>query len=138
MEDFSLSASSRGRPAWSVEARFAFLDEGSQRVFLKEPRLSFFKDGRLFSQAKSKTGAADLSSREVFLSSSVVVDSIEANAKLETESLVYFDKIKKFKTENLVALSRPGAVMRGRGLEANADLSELRIYNQESEVSGAR
>lgn len=135
LESFSLSESSRGRPAWSLEARLAFLNAGSRKLSLEEPRLSFFKDGSLFSSAQSKTGAADIENRELFLSNSVVVKSIKDKTTLKTEGLVYSDKIKKFSTDLPVVLSRPDAVVRGSGLMANADLSELRIYHQESVVT---
>lgn len=135
LEGFSLRQSKQGSLSWSLSARIALLHENSRQVSITEPRLEFYNDSKLAARGESLRGLTDLGTSDVVLSSAVKVSSLRDGAVLTTDSLTYLSKNKQFTTESPVVLRRPGVILRGRGLRANHDLSEVRIRNQTTEVS---
>lgn len=133
LEGFSLRQSVKGTTSWVLRARLALLHEGSRQVSFSEPRLEFYTGSKLTARAEAERGSTDLGTRDVSLSSAVKVSSLRDGTVLNTENLIYLSSSRKFTTESAVVLNRPGAVLRGRGLSANHDLSELRIRNQTTE-----
>jgi LPS export ABC transporter protein LptC len=96
--------------------------------------MEFFKLGKIATRLSANSGLVHTDSSDVRLSSSVVVTSLEDNSVLRTDELLYSSKMKKFITDHDVLVRRPGAVLRGRGLEANPDLTEIRIFHQTSKI----
>ena len=76
-------------------------------------------------------------SNDVRLSSSVELDSFEDQSHLTTSALRYNSARKRFTTTADIMVRRPEGVLRGKGLEAKPDLSEIRIFDQRSTLSGA-
>ena len=138
MEDFVLDQSVRGQRVWELSARSAVLHEDAGEALLSEPRMRFFRGGRVVSKVGSATGKVLVATHDVFLSSSVVLEALEDRSVLETESLTYSAKRDRFLTEAEVRVRRPEGRLRGRGLEAKPDLSEIRIFNQRAEVTGEK
>ena len=64
----------------------------------------------------------------ILLRDSIVIVNRKGE-KLETEELVWNDKLKKFYTEKFVKITTPSQVMYGDGLEANQDFSWYQITN---------
>lgn len=135
LEEFTMSQSRRGKPAWRLSSRLAILNEDVGRIMLVEPRMEFYQEGRPASRVESLKGEADLETRDVQLSSSVVVTSLDEKSVLRTERLTYSNQRRKFFTDRPVVVKRPGAVLRGQGFEADSDLSRIRIFRQESLIS---
>ena len=69
---------------------------------------------------------------DVTMSSRVLATSLDDGSTLSTEELKYDGKNGKFRTDKDVLVKKPGGVMRGKGLEANKDLSEIRVFKQSS------
>lgn len=134
LEDFSMSRSHRSQPAWTLKAKLAILKEEVQQVSLGRPRMEFYSKGQVSSKVESLKGIAHLTTHDILLSKSVVLTSIDEKTTLKTEKLIYSEKRKKFFTQEAVTVSRPGTVVRGRGIEADPQLSEIRIFNQESVI----
>ena len=134
MEDFVLDQRVRGVHVWELSARTAVLHEEAGDALLTAPRMRFFRDGRVVSRVSSLTGKVLVATHDVFLSSSVVLDAVEDRSVLETDSLTYSAKRDRFLTDAEVRVRRPEGRLRGRGLEAKPDLSEIRIFNQRAEV----
>jgi LPS export ABC transporter protein LptC len=135
MEDFVLDQRVRGRQVWELSARSAVLREEAGEAVLSKPHMRFFRDGRVVSTVRSLTGRVLVATHDVFLSSSVVLEALEDRSVLETESLTYSAKRDRFLTDAEVRVRRPEGRLRGRGLEAKPDLSEIRIFNQSAEVT---
>ncbi len=134
MEDFVLDQTVRGAQVWELTARSAVLHEEAGDAILAEPRMRFFRDGRMISRVRSLTGKVLVATHDVFLSSSVVLEAIEDRSVLETDAMTYSAKRDRFLTDREVRVKRPEGRLRGRGLEAKPDLSEIRIFNQRAEV----
>ncbi len=132
----ALSQSVGGAPQWNLRAARAFLHEDEHRADLESPKMDFFRDGKAASSVTSRTGVVDTQTHDVRLSSSVVLDSFDDRSRLSTEELLYTSKTGLLTTDLPVTIRRPDGVVRGRGLRAKPDLSEIRIYNQESTMTG--
>ncbi len=135
MEGLTLSQSSMGEPAWTLKSRHAVLREDEKRAALTEPVMEFYKKGKVVSRVTALLGEIETESHDVRLSSSVVMDSLEDQSHLTTSELFYDSKRALFTTPADIVVRRPEGVLRGRGLEAKPDLSEIRIFNQTSTLS---
>ncbi len=131
-----MSQSTRGAVDWSLKARSAVLREDAKLAELTEPRMEFLKNGKVVSRVSSLRGIVRTDTHDVVLSTGVVLDAIEDRSVLKTETLDYSSKTRLFTTQADILVTRPDGVLRGRGLEAKPDLSEIRIFNQQSVIKG--
>ena len=137
MEGLTLSQSEKGAASWTLKSKLAVLREDERRANLDAPAMTFFRDGKAVSRVTALEGVVDTESHDVRLSSSVVLDSYEDKSRLTTTELLYDSKKKRFTTTAEITVKRPEGVLRGRGLEAKPDLSEIRIFNQRSVLTGS-
>lgn len=138
MEGLTLSQSKRGVPSWTLKSKFAVLREDERRAQLTAPAMEFYRGGKAVSRATALSGEVNTDSHDVRLSSAVVLDSFEDRSRLTTTDLVYSSTRRLFSTTAAIQLIRPEGVLRGKGLEATPDLSEIRIFDQRSVLNGAR
>ncbi|UPT75966.1 MAG: LPS export ABC transporter periplasmic protein LptC [Elusimicrobiota bacterium] len=136
MEGLTLSQSEKGRSSWTLKSRRALLREESKTATLEEPVMEFYERGRKVSRVTALTGEVSTETRDVRLSSSVVLDSYEDKSRLTTTELLYDSKKAKFTTTADILVKRPEGTLTGKGLEAAPDLSEIRIFNQRSSFTG--
>lgn len=136
LEGLELRQSEAGRPSWRLKAELAVLREDQKRALLTAPSMEFLSKGKVVSRVTALAGEVATDTRDVRLSSSVVMDSLEDRSRLETEELVFDSAKKRFRTDREVLVRRPGGLLRGRGLEATPDLSEIRIYDQRTSFQG--
>ncbi len=134
--DLSLSQSEKGEPAWTLRARRAFLHEDEHRADLESPTMEFYQDGKPSSRIVARGGAVDTATHDVLLSTDVVVDSFSDKSHLTTETLTYTAKTGLLTTDRAVTIRRPDGVVRGRGLSAKPDLSEMTLDDQHAVMSG--
>ncbi|MDD5657329.1 MAG: LPS export ABC transporter periplasmic protein LptC [Elusimicrobia bacterium] len=137
LEGFTLTQTVRGRKTWQLKARSAVLEEDADRARISEPRMEFYSEDRPVSRVRSLRGTVRLDSHDVRLSSSVVLEALEERSTMRTEQLDYSSKSNLFSTESDVAVERPEGRLRGRGMQAAPDLSEIRIFNQQAVVQAA-
>ncbi len=137
MEGLTLSQSEKGEPSWSLKSRRALLREDSKLALLTEPVMEFYKAGKAVSRVTALSGEVETETNDVRLSSSVALDSFEDKSHLTTTELFYNAKRGRFTTTADILVTRPEGVLRGKGLEAKPDLSEIRIFDQRSVLSGA-
>ena len=130
LEGLRLSQSTLGRPGWDLRARSAQLSEGDRVAILSEPELSFFEKKKQVSTVTARAGLVRTDTYDVTLTTEVVVRSLKDESTLTTSELRYSSEKKKFLTDREVQVRRPGGTLRGRGLEASPDLSDIRIFNQ--------
>jgi LPS export ABC transporter protein LptC len=134
LEDFSMSQTTLGSPAWELHARSAILTEGDTKAQLQSPDLVFFKNHRKVSTLVAKAGFVRTDTYDVTLTSAVVVHSLDDDSTLMTEELRYSSQRKLFVTDKDVLVKRPGGVLRGTGLEATPDLSDIRVFKQQTRL----
>ncbi|HLS70204.1 MAG TPA: LPS export ABC transporter periplasmic protein LptC [Chitinophagaceae bacterium] len=63
-----------------------------------------------------------------------VIVSTEKGDSLLTEELIWNDKLKQFFTDKDVTIVMDGETSYGKGLEANEDLSWIRVYQQKGAI----
>lgn len=134
IEGLTLRRANAGVPQWEIEAEGADLTEGDKRAALRRPKAAFFDKGRKVSRLESLSGEARLDANDLRLSSSVVVTSLEDGTVLKTEELFYSSAKGRFHTEREVFVKRPGGSLRGEGMEATPDLTEIRIFKQRTTI----
>lgn len=137
MEGLVISQSEKGAPSWTLKSSRAVLREDEKRASLAEPIMEFHENGKTISRVTALTGEVETETNNVRLSSAVVLDSFEDHSRLTTSELIYSSARGRFTTEADILVKRPEGEVRGRGLEAKPDLSEVRIFNQKSTMSGA-
>jgi LPS export ABC transporter protein LptC len=137
IEGLVLSQSEKGAPAWTLKSRLAVLREDEKRATLQAPAMEFYKGGKAVSRVTALGGEVNTDTHDVRLSSSVVLDSFDDHSRLTTDFLVYSSKTKRFTTTADIVVKRPEGVLRGKGLEAKPDLSEIRIHHQRSVLTSA-
>lgn len=136
IEGLTLSQSYKGEPAWTLRSRLARLREDSKTASLEKPVMEFYRQGKAVSRVTALAGEIATDTHDVLLSSSVVLDSYEDRSRLETDRMEYSSKRGRFLTQSSVLVRRPEAVVRGEGMEATPDLSEIRIFRQRSVITG--
>lgn len=137
LEGVQMSQSTLGKPAWKLTAESATLENGDAVAVFHRPEVAFYEDRKEVSTVSAATGVIQTDTHDVTLSTDVVVHGLEDKSTLKTEELVYSSKKKKFLTDKDVFVQRPGGSLRGRGLEASPDLSDIRIFNQRTVIEGA-
>lgn len=137
MEGLTLSQSEKGQPSWTLKSRLAVLREDAKLASLTEPVMQFYKNGKPVSRVTALAGEVDTETNNVRLSSAVALDSFEDKSQLTTTELLYDSRRGRFTTTADILVRRPEGVLRGKGLEAKPDLSEIRIFDQRSVLSGA-
>lgn len=138
LSQLTLTQSEAGQTLWTLDASTTVLadadSDGSAIAY--DPRMSFYKNGKLASRLRADRGDVDINTNDVTLSSGVVVHSLEDDSTLRTSQLLFSSKERRFHTDQDVVVERPGAVVHGRGLEASPDLSDIRIFHQQAVMTG--
>ena len=134
LEDFTLNQNSRGAPNWRLHARSAILHEETQLAGLTRPNMEFYENGKAVSRVTGLAGRVHMETHDVHLSSSVVLEVLDEHTVLYTDYLDYSSKRQLFTTQAEVLVVKPQGRLRGRGMEAKPDLSEIRIFHQRSVV----
>lgn len=130
MTDFRMAKASLGEVKWKLHAAEARLPEDSDRADLTEPRMRFYQDDAETSRMRSHTGELNTTTNKVVMLGAVVVESERDASTLETEVLHYDPDKDLFHTDAPVKITNPDGVMKGVGLEARSDLSELTVRKQ--------
>jgi LPS export ABC transporter protein LptC len=136
VDGLTLSQSAGGSPNWKLRSRLALIREDDKTASVESPVMDFYRDGKAVSRVTALSGEVRTDTHDVRLSSSVVLDSFEDHSRLTTDELVYSSKQGRFHTESPVLIRRPEGIVRGQGMEATPDLSEIRIYRQRSVLTG--
>jgi LPS export ABC transporter protein LptC len=137
LEDFTLNQNSRGAPNWRLHAQSAILHEQTQQAGLTRPAMEFYEKGKAVSRVTGLAGQVHLETHDVHLSSSVVLEVLDEHTTLYTDYLDYSSKSQLFTTKADVLIVKPEGRLRGQGMEATPDLSQIRIFHQKSVVEGS-
>ena len=136
MQEFAMTQTAKGSRIWTVSAPRARISlEGA--AVLEHPDIRFYRNGRHASTARSRTATVRGDGKDVALVGEVVIIALRDKTTLRTERLDYSAQTERFRTEEAVVVERPDAVLHGRGLEADAALTDITIYRQETRIKGA-
>lgn len=128
-----MTQTAKGSRIWTLSAPTARVTmEGT--ALLASPEIRFFRDGRHASTARSKTATVRGDGKDVSLIGDVVIIAIRDKTTLKTVRLDYSAGTERFRTDEDVVVERPDAVLRGKGLEADAALTDITIYKQETKI----
>ncbi len=131
LESFTMVQSEAGSDLWRLSAPVgSFTRSGDAR--LTRPEIRFYRDGRHASTARSRAASVGGDADSVRLEGDVVIVGHEEGTVLKTSRLDYSRELRRFHTEAAVVVESPGAVMRGRGLSADAALSDITVFEQET------
>lgn len=131
---FDLTRSLKGEVEWKLQSPRAIFQEKDSSAKLDSPKIVLYKKGRPQTEARADTGVIDLGTYDTVLSGVVNVSNRAERIQLKTDLLEYVAKAKEFRTERPVEIRRPEGVMRGRGLTANQDLTEIHVRNQVTRI----
>ncbi|OGR58066.1 MAG: LPS export ABC transporter periplasmic protein LptC [Elusimicrobia bacterium GWA2_69_24] len=133
LEGFTMTQTTKGSRQWEIrspEARVTLRGES----LLATPEIRFFRNDRHVSTAKSKTASIHAQTGAVRLQDEVVIVSVDQKAVLRTQRLDYTPEDQKFRTDEPLTIERPGVRIRGKGLVADAGLSDVTLYHQETSI----
>ncbi|MFH1724174.1 MAG: LPS export ABC transporter periplasmic protein LptC [Elusimicrobiota bacterium] len=131
MEDFTMTQTVAGTRLWQLgapEARITL--EGEAR--LDSPEILFYRHGEHVTTARAREASVDGETKDVSLKENVVITAHGERTTLYTSRLDYSSRDQRFRTKAAVTVERPGARVRGRGLEADAALTDITVYHQET------
>ena len=116
---------------WRLNAPQASLTmEGDAE--LTEPEIFFYKAGEHSSTARSRKAKVRGGTHDVVLEGDVVIASLAERTTLRTPRLDYSAAEGLFRTDAEVLVERPGAKLKGRGLQADSALENVTIFRQET------
>jgi LPS export ABC transporter protein LptC len=102
--------------------------------FLKGVKMDMYNDSLMVeSTVTAHTARYYTDQQNVIARDSVVVKNVKGD-KLQTEELIWNKKLQRFYTEKFVRMTINGQPSWGYGLEANEDLSYVRIKNQRGTI----
>ncbi|MDE2291481.1 MAG: LPS export ABC transporter periplasmic protein LptC, partial [Elusimicrobia bacterium] len=133
MQDFTMTQTAKGVRIWTLAAPQARVAMGGSAL-LDHPEIRFYRSGQHASTARSRQGFVRGDGRDVSLVGDVVITAIGDKTTLKTEHLDYSASDQRFKTQDPVLVERPGAVLRGTGMEADAGLNDITIFRQETRI----
>ncbi|MDR0645420.1 MAG: LPS export ABC transporter periplasmic protein LptC [Elusimicrobiota bacterium] len=133
--DVIISQSESGHAQWVLYADKAdFYQDAPSYSIMQNPHIIFKKNDKDDSDIKSETGRYDIDRRLITMSGNVVGISKTENAKIETEKIFYDMRTKKIWSDANVLLTRGGLIVKGKGLKANSDFSEIEIFKQQTKL----
>ena len=131
MEVFTMTRTRKGEKVWELRSPKAHLKlKGGAEI--EKPEIRFFSKGAHATTATALKGVVDGITNDVRLAGDVVIVAVKEKTKLSTDSLDYSTKDELFRTEEVVLIERPDARVKGRGLVADAALTDITIRSQET------
>jgi LPS export ABC transporter protein LptC len=125
--DFTTVESDSGVVRWVLRAPVARVYNARKLLVTDNPRIEFFdRQGNLTSVLVSRKGEYNEVTHDLTALGSVVVTSVEGYV-LETESLVWVDKLGEMHSEDFVKFTRGKDVLTGNGLRGDPELKNIEI-----------
>lgn len=116
---------------WQLSAPTALISlDGS--ASLKKPVIRFYRAGSHASTAHANEARIRAGSNDVKLKGDVIIIAHEEKVTLRTQTIDYLAKQDRMRTEDEVIITRPGAKLRGKGMEADSALNDITIFHQET------
>jgi len=129
LSDFQMQDILEGTKNMVVEAPEGRIAEQQREALVDKPRISFYKQGAISSTLNAPQGKIGLDTHAVVVWGGVTVVTPDS-ATLTTESLRYNPTNRHLMTDDTVRLEKPTSITIGKGLDAEPDLSRVRIGHQ--------
>ncbi len=125
--DFTTVESDSGLVKWVLSAPVARVYNASKLLVTDDPRIEFYnEDGSLASVLLAKKGEYNQVTHDLTALGDVVVTSSEGYM-LETESLVWVEKLGEIHTEDFVRFIKGEDILTGYGFRSDPDLRNVEI-----------
>jgi LPS export ABC transporter protein LptC len=135
LKDFQMQDIFNGAKNMVVQSVEGRLFEKAQRVDVDKPHVTFYKKGKPSSVLDAPQGQVKIDTHEIKVWGGVVVVTRDS-ATLSTEALRYDPKTEHLISTHTVRLEKPDSVTVGTGLDADPDLSRVKIGRQTVYVKG--
>ena len=125
--DFTTVESDSGVVKWVLAAPVARVYNASKLLVTDDPRIEFYnEDGTLASVLLARKGEFNQVTHDLTALGNVVVTSSEGYM-LETESLVWVEKLEEIHTEDFVRFIKGEDILTGYGFRSDPDLKNVEI-----------
>jgi LPS export ABC transporter protein LptC len=125
--DFTTVESDTGLVKWILKAPVARVYNARKLLVTDDPRIEFFDaQGQLASVLTSNKGEYNQVTHDLTALGNVVITSREGYV-LETESLVWVEKLSEIHSEDFVKFTKGRDVLTGYGLRGDPDLKDVEI-----------
>lgn len=125
--DFTTVESDSGLVKWVLSAPVARVYNASKLLVTDDPRIEFYnEDGSLASVLLAKKGEYNQVTHDLTALGDVVVTSSEGYM-LETESLVWVERLGEIHTEDFVRFIKGEDILTGYGFRSDPDLENVEI-----------
>lgn len=118
-----------GIKVMTLESAEARMLEAQHRTDLEKPVVKFFKEGSVSSVLTAPKGQVDMETREVMAWGGVQVVTTDSTT-LTTDRLRYDPQKRKLLSDDAVRLDKTDSITDGTGLEAEPDLSRVKIGHE--------
>lgn len=129
-----ISESQMGQSDWLLTTKRARFFDEEKLVDLDSPVLLFNKNGKEDSNVSAKEGRYDMQESLITMIGDVKGVSEKEDVTVKTEKIYYDINRKVIWTDNDVKVTRGGITVNGKGIKANADLSEIEIIKQQTQL----
>lgn len=123
-----------GKHAWVLDAEKAVFNEDKGLVILTKPNVLFKEEDKTSSKIHGDKGTMLMDKKIILLEGSVHGENMTEKTTIKTEALVYDLGQKEIWTDKRVTLNRAGSVVTGAAFKAKADLSEIEIFKQKTQL----
>lgn len=125
--DFTTVESDSGIVKWVLSAPVARVYNASKLLVTDDPRIEFYnEDGTLASVLLAKKGEYNQVTHDLTALGEVVVTSSEGYM-LETESLIWVEKLEEIHTEDFVRFIKGEDILTGYGFRSDPNLGNVEI-----------
>ena len=125
--DFTTVESDSGVVKWVLAAPVARVYNASKLLVTDDPRIEFYnEDGTLASVLLARKGEFNQVTHDLTALGNVVVTSSEGYM-METESLVWVEKLEEIHTEDFVRFIKGEDILTGYGFRSDPDLKNVEI-----------
>jgi LPS export ABC transporter protein LptC len=132
IKDLFLFETQNAENKWNLTASYAQITNNLEHISLAKPIIEFKEGKKTIARLKSKEGKVNFENKRIIFTKSVEAKSFQEKIQLNTEQLNYSYKSDKLWSNKRVTLKQHGVTVKGTGFEANSDLSEIVVKNQET------
>ncbi len=125
--DFTTMESDSGVVKWVLKSPVARIYNAQKLLVTDDPRIEFFnEEGHLASVLTADKGEYNQVTHDLTAIGNVVVTSQEGYT-LETETLIWVEKLGEIHSEDFVSFTKGNDVLTGYGLQSDPELKDVRI-----------
>lgn len=124
-----LAGYEEGRLKFRLRAPEAELREKTSEFRASRFRLTVYREGRPQAEVEARQGWMDTQAYDLRAEGEVRVVSLTNGSTLYAEELRWVQGERLYKSSGAVRHEKPGEIVRGRGLEANEDLTRVTIFH---------